>query len=101
MQGNARATSESDLASYRHGEILGRLATMESRVLQGQNLPVQGMETRTCYYCKTKGHIKRKCEKFAEDLKRGIVSSKNDWSHKPTSMGMSQGGAEVKTNSLN
>ena len=82
IRGNVRTTSEAELASYRHEEILGRLAKMENGNPQGQNLLKQGTgnikENRTCYYCNTKGHIQRNCIQFADDVKTGIIP-KNDW----------------------
>ena len=82
IRGNVRTTSEAELASYRHEEILGRLAKMENGNPQGQNLLKQGTgnvkENRTCYYCNTKGHIQRNCIQFADDVKKGTIP-KNDW----------------------
>lgn len=106
VRGNLRVTSESELALYRHEEILGRLAKMENKNPQGPNSLMQGpgdvKENRTCFYCKTRGHIQRNCVQFADDVRRGVIS-KNDWrvkKYKP--WGVSQGNAEANQNgSLN
>ena len=102
---NVRTTSEAELASYRHEEILGRLAKMENGNPQGQNLLKQGTgnvkENRTCYYCNTKGHIQRNCIQFADDVKKGIIP-KNDWRVKKylKPSGNSQGYADGNQNEL-
>lgn len=70
VRGHVRATGESELALYRHEEIMGKLAKMGNVRNGDHNTPPQrelgNSREIICYFCQERGHIRPRCPKLAE-----------------------------------